>query len=246
MSGKTRQRIAVLDDDADLCKLLRFLFEKDYEVIIARNGTKLRTMIEEGALDLIVLDVGLPGENGIAIAQQIRMISSIPLLFLSGFSSEEMIVKGLNIGGDDYVTKPFQPEVLLARIRNALRRTQNKPLKPPLTRVAWGRIVLDVHGQRLESTDGRSVKLTEMEVQILGALATAEEQALSREDLFRRVHGRDWDTMNRALEVHVSHLRHKLAEVCELDAAPIIGVRGVGYRLNLGPRVTHYASQAAR
>jgi len=228
-------RVAVLDDDADLRKLLRFLLEKEYDVVMAGNGTQLRKMVDEGAVDVIVLDIGLPDEDGIAIAQEIRATSGIPLIFLSGYSSEEMIIKGLNIGGDDYVTKPFQPEVLLARVRNALRRGGEREEAQPLLTIQLGEVAFDVRDQRLTHVDGRSVKLTEMEALILLALVQAENQMLSREELFRRIYGRDWDLLNRGLEVHLSHLRRKLTEVSGVENT-IAGLRGVGYRLNLEQR----------
>ena len=224
-------KVAVLDDDADLCNLLRLLLEKEYEVVMASGGAELRRMVDESAVDVIVLDIGLPDEDGISIAQKIRATSSIPLVFLSGYSSEEMIVKGLNIGGDDYVTKPFQPEVLLARVRNALRRAQQQPAQP-LLNIQFGEVIFEVREQRLTHADGRGAKLTEMESLVLSSLAQAESQTLSREEMFRRIYGRDWDSLNRGLEVHLSHLRGKLAEVSGIEN-PIVGLRGVGYRLNL-------------
>ena len=233
MNGSVKQpRVAVLDDDADLRKLLRFILRKDFEVVLATNGTELRRLVDEGTLDVIVLDIGLPDEDGISIAQKIRLTSAVPIIFLSGYSSEEMIVKGLNIGGDDYVTKPFQPEVLLARVRNALRRAVEQQPVQPVRWVQLGDVVFDVREQVLSGTDGRSVKLTDMEARILSALAAAENRTLSRDEMFRRIYGRDWDLSNRGLEVHLSHLRKKLTEATGTEN-PIAGIRGLGYRLTL-------------
>ena len=229
--NEKQARVAVLDDDPDLRKLLRFLLAREYEVVLPRDGAQLQIMVEQGAVDLIVLDIGLPEEDGILIAQRIRATSSIPLIFLSGYSSEEMIIRGLNIGADDYVTKPFQPEVLLARIRNALRRGELHPLHA-VRNLQLGDVTFEVGEQRLSNAHGLSVKLTEMEALILALLANAEAQTISREEMFRRVYGRDWDTLNRGIEVHISHLRRKLAEVSEVHST-IVGLRGVGYRLNL-------------
>jgi len=230
--NEKQPRVAVLDDDADLCKLLRFLLEKEFEVVMASGGEHLRRLVDESAVDVIVLDIGLPDEDGISIAQRIRTTSSIPLVFLSGYSSEEMIIKGLNIGGDDYVTKPFQPEVLLARVRNALRRGGEPSRVQPQLSIQLGGILFEVRDQRLTNADGRSVRLTEMEAMILCTLAQADDQTLTREELFRRIYGRDWDLLNRGLEVHMSHLRGKLTEVSGIEN-PIVGLRGVGYRLSL-------------
>ncbi len=237
--NEIQPRVAVLDDDAELSRLLRFLLEKEYEVVMPGNGAQLCTLVDEGKVDVIVLDIGLPDEDGIAIAKRIRTTSSIPIVFLSGYASDEMIVKGLNIGGDDYVTKPFQSEVLLARVRSALRRVKEHAPAQPVLNIQLGVVTFEVRDQRLVKADGQLVKLTEMEALILSTLAQADNQTLSREEMFRRIYGREWDLLNRGLEVHLSHLRRKLVEVSGVEN-PIIGLRGVGYRLNLeqlaGPR----------
>jgi len=226
--NQQRYRIAVLDDDADLRKLLRVILGKAYEVLMACNGAELRRLVDSGAVDIVLLDIGLPDEDGISIARQIRTTSSVPIVFLSGYSSEDMIVKGLNIGGGDYVIKPFQAEVLLARIRNTLHHAKEQAPLP----IRAGDLTFDVTRQSLINQDGRSVKLTEMEAHIFSVLVLADNQTLSRDEIFRRIYGRDWDLLDRRLEVHLSHLRKKMADVSQV-AIPIIGVRGVGYRLNL-------------
>ena len=229
--NEKQARVAVLDDDADLRKLLRFLLAREYEVVMPGNGAQLQIMVEQGAVDLIILDIGLPDEDGIVIAQKIRVTSSIPIIFLSGYTSEEMIIRGLNIGADDYVTKPFQSEILLARVRSALRRGELHPLQA-VRNLQLGDVTFEVSEQRLSNARGLSIKLTEMEALILALLANAEAQTISREEMFRRVYGRDWDTLNRGIEVHISHLRRKLAGVSE-EQSTIVGLRGVGYHLNL-------------
>jgi DNA-binding response OmpR family regulator len=178
-----------------------------------------------------LLDIGLAQEDGILIAQKIRATSSIPIVFLSGYSSEEMIIRGLNVGADDYVTKPFQSGILLARVRSALRRGELHPLQA-VHNLQLGDVTFEVSEQRLSNARGLSIKLTEMEALILALLANADAQTLSREEMFRRVYGRDWDTLNRGIEVHISHLRRKLAEVSAVQST-IVGLRGVGYHLNL-------------
>ncbi|MFZ4479999.1 MAG: response regulator transcription factor [Rhodoferax sp.] len=230
--NQIQPRIAILDDDADMSRLLRFLLQKEYEVVTPGDGMQLCHLVDEGAVDVIVLDIGLPDEDGISIAQRIRTTSSIPIIFLSGYSSEEMIIKGLNIGADDYVTKPFQTEVLLARVRSALRRGKEHAPALPQLNIQLGDVLFEVRDQRLVKADGQLVKLTEMEALILSTLAQADNQMISREEMFRRIYGREWDLLNRGLEVHLSHLRRKLTEVSGVGN-PIIGLRGVGYRLNL-------------
>jgi DNA-binding response OmpR family regulator len=232
--NENQLRVAILDDDADFSRLLRILLGSEYEVLVPEGGAHLCQLVDEGKVDCIVLDIGLPDEDGISIAQRIRTTSSIPILFLSGFSSEDMIVKGLNIGADDYVTKPFKSEVLLARVRSALRRGREHLPAEPSLKIQFTDVLFEVRDQRLVNTSGQVVRLTEMETLILCKLAQADKQELSREELFRRVYGRDWDVLNRGIEVHLSHLRRKLTDVSGVEN-PIVGLRGVGYRLNLVP-----------
>lgn len=221
-----------MDDDAALVRLLRFLLEKEYQFLMPNNGTQLCRLVDENAVDAILLDIGLPEEDGISIAKRIRETSMVPIIFLSGNTSDEMIVKGLNIGGDDYVTKPFQSDVLLARVRSALRHSADHVSAQPLLNIKLGDVIFEVRDQRLVTLNGQLVKLTEMEALILSTLARADNQMLSREEMFRRIYGREWDLLNRGLEVHLSHLRRKLTIVSGVEN-PIVGVRGIGYRLNL-------------
>lgn len=224
-----KARVAILEDDADFREFLRRILEREYDVIVARDGLDLRRLADIGGMDVIVLDIGLAGENGLSIARQIRSESGVPLVFLSGYSSEDMIVKGLSLGADDYITKPCPSKVLVARIENALRR--NGPRRTASqSRLKIGVFVLDEGGRVLSHPDGRHSTLTEKETKILASLARAEGQALSRDELYRRVFGRDWDCETRILEVHVSHLRRKLAWI-GCDRKTITSLRGLGYRL---------------
>lgn len=229
--NEKHSRVAVLDDDEDMCKLLRFILQREYEVVIADGGATLLRMVRDGSADVVVLDIGLPDEDGISLARKIRAISIVPIVFLSGHSSAEMIVRGLSVGGDDYITKPFQTEVLLARVRNALRRGVQIP-EPMAQDIQLGEVVFSVSDQRLTNAREASVHLTETEALILSALAHAEAHTLSRDEMYRRIYGRNWDFLDRGLEVHLSHLRKKLTEISG-NETPISGLRGLGYRLNL-------------
>ena len=233
---KEKPCVAVLEDDAELCGLLRLLLEDEYDVVMARGGIELCHLVSSGAVDAVVLDIGLPEEDGISIARQIRSGSDIPLIFLSGHSSEQMIVEGLTLGADDYVTKPFQNAVLLARIRNALSRGKRRHAEPP-QKIRFGDVAFAVGEQRLIGSDGCCVKLTEKESLILAALAQAENQTLSRGEILGKIDPRDWDSPSRAVEVHMSNLRRKLTEIGAAEN-PIASLRGVGYRLNLEVKPT--------
>jgi DNA-binding response OmpR family regulator len=194
---------------------------------MARNCAAWPT---SAALMAIVLDIGLAGEDGMAVARQIRSESSVPLIFLSGYSSEDMIVKGLALGADDYVTKPCQSKVLVARIENALRRKMQHQSVAPAPSLKIGAITFDVGRRVLIHSEGRRSTLTEKESRILAALALADNQSLSRDALYKSVFGREWDCEIRVLEVHISHLRRKLNWI-GCDKGTIASLRGLGYRL---------------
>lgn len=224
-----KSHVAIFEDDADFRDFLRRLLEVAYDVVVARDGADLRRMVNAGSVDVVLLDIGLGSENGLSIARRIRSESGVPLIFLSGFSSEDMIVKGLALGADDYITKPCSSKVLVARIENALRR---KPWCQAAVRddLPIGEVMFDVRRRSLTHADGRHVILTEKEAYILEALAQAPNQTLSRDALYRCILGREWDCETRVLEVHVSNLREKLTWV-GCDRKTLVALRGHGYRL---------------
>ena len=226
-----KSRVAILEDDVDYREFLRRLLAYEYDVVVACDGEELRHLADIGGVDVIVLDIGLAGENGLTIARQIRSESSIPLIFLSGYSSDNMIVKGLALGADDYITKPCPSNVLVARIENALRRIRLRQTDSQL-RLKIGVIVFDEGMRVLIHADGRRSTLTETESRILAALARAENQTLSRDALYQSVFGREWDCEIRILEVHISHLRRKLSSIGS-NRRTIASLRGLGYRLYL-------------
>jgi DNA-binding response OmpR family regulator len=230
-SASAKPKIAVFDDEPDFTRLVKECLKGDFHVVIPDSQLELSRLVTTGDVDAVLLDIGLPDDNGISIAQGLRYFSDVPIVFLTGYSSEDMIVKGLNIGADDYVTKPFQPAVLLARIRNVLRRRAERPAVARMI-ISLGSVSFDVRQRVLLAADEQRVALTEKEAMILLILAQAGNAVVSRNDLFRQIHGRNWDQMSRDIDVHVSHLRAKLVEVCESDN-PLSSIRGVGYCLNL-------------
>lgn len=229
--ASAKPRIAVFDDDPDFTRLVKESLKGDFHVVIPDSQHELSRLVSVGDVDAVLLDIGLPDDNGISIAQRLRYLSDVPIVFLTGFSSEDMIVRGLNIGADDYVTKPFQREVLLARIRNVLRRRAERPVAGRRI-ITFGDVSFDVRQRVLQAADLQRIALTEKEAMILLILAEAGNAVVSRNDLFRQIHGRDWDQMSRELDVHVSHLRAKLVDVCGTEN-PVSSIRGVGYCLNL-------------
>lgn len=227
-----RLRVGVLEDEQAMRNLLTRILSPEFEIWFAQSGAMLSDAVSKGSIDVILLDILLPGEDGIAIAKGIRARSAIPMILLSGLSSAETIIMGLNVGADDYVTKPFQSQVLQARLRNVMRRAGSAPAarkeRPQLLQI--GNCKVDIWARTATSPDGTGTKLTEKELQILSALARQPGVPVDRDTLSRLLSGQDWSPTNRCLDVHLSHLRKKLKRVSdELDL--ITCYRGVGYAL---------------
>ena len=237
-----RVRIAILEDNASMCTLLRRILEQSYSVLFASSGSDLCNLVSKSAVRLVILDIGLPGESGITIAKDIRSVSRVPIVFISGNASASMIVNGLNVGGDDYVTKPFQSAVLLARVASALRRAGSwaqtfDPVEEP---IQIGESSLDSRRRMLRHPGGPATPLTETECRLLAVLARQANQTISRADLTRSIYGPDWNPSSRSLDVHLTHLRQKLRQVrCENHT--IASIRGVGFRLDLDSSTTAHA-----
>ncbi len=227
----TLPSLLVLEDDPACCKLLHHGLRGEFETVFVNTGAELLAKLDCGTVDLVLLDIRLPREDGFSIARQIRRSSPVPIVFISGLDAEEAVVKGLDIGGDDYVTKPFSPSVLAARIRNILRR-EHKPPGSSAAIISHGDYSLEPARKLMTHVDGRTALLTEMEVEVLGMLMHSIGLPVSRDELFRRIHGREWDRMSREIDVHVSNLRRKLHAAFGIQDA-VQHVRGVGYRLSL-------------
>lgn len=235
-----KARVAALEDDPTIRNLLKRLLEPEFSMSFPASGTLLSDAIQNGEVDLVLLDILLPGEDGISIARSIRARSDIPVILLSGLSSSETIATGLNVGADDYITKPFQANVLRARIRSALRRarvsaltstsTSDHPNQTQFTVIGNARI--DLWSRVASNAAGDSATLTEKELQILMALARHPGTVVDRDTLSLLVSGQDWSPINRSLDVHISHLRKKL---CGLSGIPklITSSRGIGYALRV-------------
>ena len=237
-----KARVAALEDDPTIRNLLKRLLEPEFSMSFPASGTLLSDAIQNGEVDLVLLDILLPGEDGISIARSIRARSDIPVILLSGLSSSETIATGLNVGADDYITKPFQANVLRARIRSALRRARVSALTLTSTSASdhpnqtqftvIGNARIDLWSRVASNAAGDSATLTEKELQILMALARHPGTVVDRDTLSLLVSGQEWSPINRSLDVHISHLRKKL---CGLSGIPklITSSRGIGYALRV-------------
>jgi len=228
-------RVLVVDDDPDLLDLLAgFLGASGFAVETAGDGVQMRARIAGHAPDAIVLDLMLPGEDGLTLARELRRTSDVPILMLSARGEEIDRVVGLEVGADDYLAKPFSPRELLARLRALLRRarpvasTAAPPAAPPLQR--FGPYALDTAGWRLLRGDVE-VPLTTAEFELLRVFVEHPHRVLSRDDLIARLKGYTRDAFDRSIDVRVTRLRRKI-ESDPAQPAYIRTVRGEGYLFN--------------
>jgi two-component system OmpR family response regulator len=231
----TAVHIAVLDDEAEITTLLaNYLQGQGFRVSQAHNGATLLRLMAADPPQLVLLDLGLPGEDGFSIARQLREHWQCGLVIVTGRGDSVDKVVGLEVGADDYVTKPFDLRELLARIKAVLRRTLNVPAGAPagvprgLYRFATWQ--LDVPSRRLTNAAGAEVALTGGEFAILCAFVQHPDRVLSRDFLLEKARGREAAPFDRTIDVQVGRLRKKL-EVNADDPQIIKSVRGAGYIL---------------
>lgn len=225
--------ILVVDDNPEIRDLLsRFLRKHDLKVSTARDGYEMREGLRNGPVDLIVLDLMLPGDDGLKLCRDLRADSTIPVIMLTAMGEETDRVVGLEMGADDYLTKPFSPRELLARIKAVLRRTGAAAEHTDRSN-SGGRIVrfagwtIDLIRRELRSPEGALVDLTGGEYDLLVAFVENPNQTLSRDRLLDITRSRAASAFDRAIDVQVSRLRRKIEN--DPDQSMIKTVRGVGY-----------------
>ncbi|MBI1243530.1 MAG: response regulator [Alphaproteobacteria bacterium] len=233
MNART-PHILVVDDDREIRRLVaRFLTENGLRVTAAGDGKEADEAMAAGRFDLVVLDLMLPGEDGISIARRLRKSTDLPILMLTARGSETDRIVGLEIGADDYLTKPFSPRELLARIRAVLRRTAERA--PEVSKIPYFRFagwIVDVQKRELRRPDGALVPTTDAEFDLLAAFVERPQRVLSREQLLDLARGRQAQLFDRSIDVAVMRLRRKI----EIDPAKpeiIRTVRNGGYMFSL-------------
>jgi len=223
--------ILVVDDDEKDVRLLQMhLHGQPYEVKTVTSGEAALTCAKQERIDLILLDMLLPGIDGFEVLQRIRADSDVPVIMLTARSEEVDRVVGLTVGADDYVTKPFSPRELAARIRAVLRRGR-RPGEEEVLRFPGLSIDL---ARREVLRDGEAVTLTTLEFDLLAALASGPGRVFTRDQLLQRVWGFDYFGVDRVVDVHVANIRKALGDDAA-DPAVVGTVRGVGYRFLLAP-----------
>jgi DNA-binding response OmpR family regulator len=221
-----RSRALVVDDEPGLVEIVTAYLEREgFEVASAADGEQAVALARSLDPDVIVLDLMLPGIDGIEACRQIRIFSDAYIVMLTAKSEEHEKIVGLTSGADDYLTKPFSPGELVARIRAMLRRPRATPA--PQVR-AFGALQIDIAAREI-SVNGTLVELTKLEFDLLDALSEQPRLVLSRSQLLERVWGPGWFGDSHVVDVHIGNLRQKLG-----DTRFIRTVRGVGYRIGTG------------
>ena len=223
MGSVEKGTIVVVDDEANIADLVGLYLEREgFRVLKAATGDGGLEAFRQHRPRLVVLDVGLPDLDGLEVCKRIRRTSQVPIIFLTARDGEVDRVLGLELGADDYLTKPFSPAELVARVKAVLRRTDGGPA-PEV--VQAGRVTIDA-GRREVRVDDGAVELTTKEFDLLKFLAERPGLALSRQQILDGVWGYDWFGDARTVDVHIAQVRKKLGDAVVIDT-----VRGVGYRL---------------
>jgi two-component system alkaline phosphatase synthesis response regulator PhoP len=224
------QTILVVDDEARIVKLVRdYLTRAGFDVLDARDGDAALTMARVERPDLIILDLMLPGVDGLDVCRRLRQESDVPIIMLTARVEEADRIVGLELGADDYVTKPFSPGELVARVRATLRRASGE--MGPSTMLRAGDVELDT-ASLTATVAGEPVDLTPTEFQLLAALVRQPGRIFTREQLLEAVHGVAFDGYDRSVDSHVKNLRRKI-ESDPRQPRYIQTVYGVGYRFGL-------------
>lgn len=227
------KHIAIVDDDDKIAKLIEiYLSNEGFTVSRASNGHEALELLDRIAVDLIILDIMMPGMSGIEVCIQIRETAVTPILMLSAKDGDMDKITGLMTGADDYMVKPFNPLELVARVKSLLRRSSynTQPVNPqPEHLIKFGSLQIDKETHTV-TVDGRFVKLTPMEFNILCLLASAPGRVFSSEDIFELVWKEKYYESNNSVTVHISRLRDKLEK--EMEGEKLIQtVWGVGYKV---------------
>ena len=231
--------ILVVDDDPTIREMLvEYLGSHGFSVASASDGDAMRAEIERVAPDVVLLDLRLPREDGLTLARYLREHYDLGIIMVTGSGEVVDRIVGLEVGADDYVTKPFDPRELLARVKSVMRRMHARPAGAAgaeratagaeISRVRIGRCALDMDARRLFDAAGHEVPLTAMEFDLLKVFTDHPGKALSRDRLLTLTRNREWDPFDRSIDIRVARLRRKL-ESGKAGPGVIRTVRGVGY-----------------
>ena len=224
--------ILVVDDQREICDLVQdYLSDEGYRVSIANDGAAMRRVMAQSAVDLVILDLMLPGEDGLTLARALRDVSDVGIIILTGRGDTVDRIIGLEMGADDYLPKPFHPRELLARVRSVLRRVSSRTAENASAARSRARFAgwnLDLASRELRSPSGKEVRLTTGEFDLLAAFVNNANQVLTRDRLLDLARNREAGPFDRTIDVQVGRLRRKL-ESDPQKPTLIKTVRGSGY-----------------
>ena len=236
----TTAGVMIVDDDPEVRTMLReYLSSHGFAVTDAESGQAMRAALERAVPDVVLLDIGLPGEDGLALARYLREHYDLGIIMVTGAGDVVDRVVGLEVGADDYITKPFDPRELRARVRSVLRRlharAERETARTPGTpsarggrRKAVGACLLDLDTHQLLRSDGEEIPLTSMEFELLQIFVERPNQVLTRDRLLTLTRNREWEPFDRSIDIRVARLRKKVEADPEKPLL-IRTVRGAGY-----------------
>ena len=213
MKTNMPSHILVVDDDTDIRNLLaEYLTQQGWRISTAANGEEMHQILGQNTVDLVVLDLTLPGEDGLVLCRNLRARSTVPVIMLTARSTPLDRIIGLEMGADDYLCKPFEPRELVARIRSVLRRSTSDSISEHTQQLAFGEWTLNFADRQLQHCDGVVVVLSSGEFRLLKILLEYPNRPLSRDQLLNLTQGRDGDPFDRSIDLAISRLRQKLGD----------------------------------
>lgn len=232
---RDKTHILVVDDEPELRDMIEeYLVQQGFAVTTAENGAAMRRVVAERPVDLVLLDIRMPGEDGLSLARFLRERYPVGIIMLTAADEVVDRIVGLEMGADDYLGKPFDPRELLARIKSVLRRlvsgvAQDAPAAATVPAgIRLGRCLLNLESHQLFGVDGEEIPITSMEFDLLKAFATHPNRVLTRDQLLDLAHNRDWDPFDRSIDIRITRVRRKI-EDDPAKPQTIKTVRGKGY-----------------
>ena len=226
-------KILIVEDENTIAEVVSAYAKREgYDTVIAHDGLEALEIFERDEIDLIILDLMLPKLNGEEVCRRVRAKSSVPVIMLTAKSSESDVVGGLDAGANDYVSKPFSPRVLMARVRAQLRPKENKEIRDNIASGTYADGRIEIDPERVEiRKDGTPIPVTKSEFLIFSTLVSKPVRTWSREEIIRSALGEDYDGFDRTIDTYVKNLRKKLAEPGH-ENGWIKTVYGFGYRFD--------------